>query len=52
MKTIVNVSEEHGKCFHQNIEAVLKRYHGRLDAAMMCDYIWGLVRADKSSSHE
>jgi hypothetical protein len=47
-----DVSEEHGECFHQNIEATEKRYQGRWDAAMMGDYIWGLVRADESFSHK
>ena len=41
-----DVSEEHGERFHQDIEASDKRYQGRWDAAMMGDYICGLVRAD------
>jgi hypothetical protein len=47
-----NVNEEHGECFHQDIEAIEKRYQGRWGAAMMCDYIWGLVHSDKASSHK
>jgi hypothetical protein len=47
-----DVSEEHGECFHQDIEANEKRYQGRWDAAMMGDYIWGLVHADELSSHK
>jgi hypothetical protein len=47
-----DVSEEHGERFHQDIEASDKRYQGRWDAAMMGDYIWGLVHADESSSHK
>jgi hypothetical protein len=39
--------KEHGECFHQDIEAVQESYQGRWDAAMMGDYIWGLVRADE-----
>jgi hypothetical protein len=39
-------SEEHGERFHQDIEAIEKRYQGWWDAAMMGDYICGLVRAD------
>ena len=42
------VSEEHGERFHQDIQLMERRYQGRWDAAMMGDYIWGLVREDKS----
>jgi hypothetical protein len=45
-----DVSEEYGERFHQDIEAIEKRYQGRWDAAMMGDYIYDLVRADESSS--
>ena len=41
-------SEEHGERFHQNIEPVEKRYKGRWDSAVTGDYIWSLVRQDKS----
>ena len=44
-------SEEHVERFHQNIEPVEKRYKGRWDSAMTGDYIWSLVRQDKSG-HE
>jgi hypothetical protein len=47
-----DVSEEHGERFHKDIEATEKKYQGRWDAAMMGDYICGLVRADESSSHK
>jgi hypothetical protein len=47
-----HVSKEHGERFHQDIEAIEKRYQGRWDAAMMGDYICGLVRADELSSHK
>lgn len=40
-----DVSEEHGERFHQDIETMEKRYQGRCDAAIMGDYIWGLVRS-------
>jgi hypothetical protein len=49
---IGDVSEEHGERFHPDIEASDKRYQGRWDAAMMGDYICGLVRADELSSHK
>ncbi|CAK8696271.1 unnamed protein product [Clavelina lepadiformis] len=41
-------SEEHGERFHQDIEPMEKRYKGRWDSAMMEDYIWSLVRQDRS----
>src|SRR5215469_9311708 len=43
------VSEEHGERFHQDIAKMEKRYQGRWDSAMMGDYIWNLVREDKST---
>jgi hypothetical protein len=47
-----DVSEEHVERFHQDTEAIKKRYQGCWDAAVMGDYIWSLVHADKSSSHK
>jgi hypothetical protein len=47
-----DVSEEHGERFHQDIEAIEKRYQGQWDAAMMGDYIYGLVLADELSHHK
>ena len=38
-----DVSEEHSERFHQDIQAMEKRYQGRWDAAMMDDYIWCLI---------
>ena len=42
-----DVSEEHGERFHQDILAMVKRYQGRWDGAMMGDYIWCLIRDDE-----
>ena len=42
-------SEEHGERFHQDTEPMKRRYKGRWDSAMMGDYIWSLIRQDKSS---
>ena len=39
-----NVSKEHGKRFHQDIQVMEKRYQGRWDEAMMGDYVWNLVQ--------
>lgn len=42
------VSKESGERFHQDILVMEKRYQGRWDAAMMGDYVWGLVRCDET----
>ena len=41
-------SEEHGEHFHQDIQTMEKRYQGRWGESMMGDYVWGLVKQDKS----
>jgi hypothetical protein len=46
-----DVSEEHGKCIHQDIETIEKRCQGQWVAAMMGDYAWGLLCAAELSSH-
>ena len=43
---LTDVSEEHGECFHQNIQVMEKRYQGRWDEAMMGDNVWTLIRDD------
>ena len=43
---LTDVSEEHGECFHQEIQVMEKRYQGRWDEAMMGDYAWTLIRDD------
>lgn len=52
LSNLGDVSEEHGEHFHQNIQTIDKRYQGRCDAALIGDYIWGLVRPDLSGSHK
>ena len=47
-ENLVDFSEEHGERFHQNIETMGKRYKGHWDSTMMGDYVWSLVRQDKS----
>ena len=47
-ENLVDFSKEHGEGFHQDIEPMDKRYKGRWDSAMMGDYIWSLVKQDKS----
>ena len=41
-------SEEHGERFHQDIEPMERRDRDCWDSAMMGDYIWSLIRQDKS----
>ena len=41
-------SEEHGERFHPNIEPMERQYKSRWDSTMMGEYIWSLVRQDKS----
>ena len=41
-------SEEHGERFHQVIKPMERLYKGRWDSAMIGDYIWSLIRQDKS----
>ena len=41
-------SKDHGERFHQDIELMERRYKGRWESAMMGDYIWSLIRQDKS----
>ena len=38
-----DVSEEHGKRFHQDIATVEKRYQARWDTALMGAYKWNVV---------
>ena len=48
-KNLGDFSEKHDERFRQVIEPMEKRYKGSWDSAMMGDYIWSLVRQDKSS---
>ena len=47
-ENLCDFSEEHGERFHQDIEPMERRYKGRWDSAIMGDYIWSLIRQDKS----
>ena len=44
-----DISEEHGERFHQDIKDFEKRYQGHWNASMMGDYVWSLVREDKTT---
>jgi hypothetical protein len=39
-----DVSDEHGERFHQDIATMEQRYQGRMNASMLGDYCWFLVR--------
>ena len=43
-----DISEKHGERFHQDIEQMERQHKGRWDSAMMVDYIWSLIRQNKS----
>ena len=47
-----NVSDEHGECFQQDIQIMEKRYQGKLNSAMMGDYVWYLIREDNNAAHK
>jgi len=38
------VSDEHGKCFHQEISSIEKRYQGKWNCAILADCCWTLAR--------
>jgi len=38
------ISEEHGKRFHQDILAVEKQYQGKWTLSMLADYCWMVKR--------
>ena len=44
---LLDMSEEHGECFYQDIQVMEKRYQGRWNEAMMGDYVWTLIRDNK-----
>jgi hypothetical protein len=39
-----NVSDEHGKLFHQDISTMETRYQGKWNRSMLVDYCWTLRR--------
>lgn len=46
-----DLSEEQGESFHQDIKTMENRYQGRLDAHMVADYCWGIMRDSPSQFH-
>ena len=49
LQNLGEMSEEHGKRFHQDIKIIETRYQGRWNVSMMVDYCWCLKRDCKSS---
>ncbi|KAJ4446448.1 hypothetical protein ANN_13144 [Periplaneta americana] len=47
-----DVSEEHGKRFHQDMQTMELRHQEKRDTAMMGDYVWGLIRDNNESDVE
>ena len=39
-----NVSKEHGKKFHHDIQVMEKHYQGMWNEAIMGDYLWNLIQ--------
>jgi hypothetical protein len=37
-----DLSDEHGKRFHQDVKEMERRYQGRWDVPMMADYCWSI----------
>ena len=48
-KTLGDMSEKHGECFHQDIKSMETRYQGQWDVSMMADCCWYLKHDCKSS---
>jgi len=47
-----DLSKEHGKIFHHDIQQKEKRYQCRWDSAMMGDYMWSLKRENTHTIKE
>ena len=43
-KNLGDESDEHGECFHQQMNNTERRYQGFWDEAMMDDFCWFLIR--------
>lgn len=46
------LSEEQGKCFHQDIKKMGRRYPENWSIAMMADYCWMLQRDNLDDIHK
>ena len=52
LATALDVSDEHGERFHQDIATMENRYKGKCKPNMMADYCWSLKRDTSGSSHK
>ena len=50
-ENLVDVSDEQGERFHQDITDMEVRYQGHWDATMLADYYWSIKRDDAGASH-
>lgn len=48
-ESLVDVSDEHGERFHQDISRIEKRYTGKSSMHMLSDYCWGLITVSNES---
>jgi hypothetical protein len=46
------VSEEQGERFHQDINEMERRYHGRWNVNIMAEYCWTLRREESQAAHK
>ena len=47
-----NVSDKHGKRFHQDIAVMEQRYQGKWNPSMLADYCWTLARDQSELSYK
>ena len=50
-ENLVNISNEQGERFHQDLREMENRYQGRWDEVMMADYCWCLKRDVSTVEH-
>lgn len=51
-KNAVDVSDEHGERFHQDISNMENRYKGKWSPAMLADFCWNLMRDQPEATHK
>ena len=50
-ENLVDVSDQQGERFHQDISDMEVRCQGRSNATMLADYCWSIKRVDAGASH-
>jgi len=48
----LDVSEEQGERFHQDIKEMEKRYQGKWSTSMLADYCWSFQRDEPHAQHK